>query len=159
MYAGEHMRYISDQMPGRPVTPGANAVAYSSPVVEDYGDLVELTSSHHVAAFQGIQGAIGLMSFSPGPNPPPRPNPPPAPPHGPGHASGGLSGAGGISQGTGGTVSSSTPSGGGKGRLPFTGLTLWIEGLVSLAAISAGLVLRRFTRRGDDAPDGPAATG
>lgn len=163
---------------------------YIPPSVEDFGDLAELTASHHIAAFQGIQGAIGLLTFSGN-----------TPTGGGGANNGGhlvTTPGGGVGPdvagstpggGVGPDVAGSTPgsgvqdftgsnpgagagpgsSGSGpgaagahaagahaatahtKGKLPFTGFGLALEGMVGLATISAGLAFRRLTRRQDDA--------
>lgn len=164
-------------------TQGTDA-GYVAPVVEDYGDLVELTSSHHAATIHGFQTVLGLMSFSGGGA-------------GGGNSGGGLvdnggqggSAPGGLGDtgsgvdpfqassdpattGAGGTSGSAVAHGVAgvsashghaaaislgssakpKGKLPFTGFALVIETLASMATISIGLLLRRFSRRRAELP-------
>lgn len=147
---------------------------YMRPVVEDYGDLVEVTSSHHIAAFQGLQGAVGLLSFSGS-----------APSGGggtgafhgggvgvpgspPGHSVQDFTGSGGPAGG-GSPAGVGSPSGpgapsaglgahssGNHSTLPFTGFAVAAEGITGLVTVSVGLAFRRFTRRHKAVPPGGA---
>jgi len=160
-------------MPERLSTQQRGGDCYTPPVVEDYGDLVAVTSSHHIAAFQGVQGAVGLLSFS---GSAPASGGGPAGFHAggdpgstPGHAVEGFAGSsdpsgGGSPAGGGNPAGGSSPSGpgdpgaglaghssGNQGKLPFTGFAVAAEGIVGLVTVSVGLAFRRFTRRRDAA--------
>lgn len=156
--------YSSIEMPGRLTSERCAQATYSAPVLEDYGDLFEITASQHIAAFQGIQGAVGLLTFSG--------NTPPGSGNG-GFAGGGVdtTPAGSVQDFAGGNGPSGggSPSGGGGpsggvaassgGKLPFTGFALAAEGIAGLASVSIGLAFRRFTRRRGDAPAGDSSHG
>lgn len=150
---------------------------YELPEIQDFGNLLELTSSTRLEFMHGVQTVAGAMSFSApagggqvrdfgstGSSPTP----------GSGlHASAPGSGTGAPGVGGGrppGTTGGGVASNSSSGRLPFTGLNLMVEGLVGAATISLGLALHRVSRfrrpshvdpldHGPDDPGGPIAAG
>lgn len=132
---------------------------YELPRVVDYGTFRELTASHHLTAFQGIQAAASLLTFSGGGSGGVKPvsvvNEPGV--HGVVGSGGSSGGSGGVlavggSGGGAGAGGGGAGGGGGGagGKLPFTGFAVAVEAAVSTAIISVGLVLRRVARHPRD---------